>query len=232
MAKIRLVMLSMLAVVAVGAIASASASAAECKQGTEKKFAFCVGSAKTLTEGKEFDIDVASSGENVLEAAGITIKCPKILETLTLLTAEKGVVKFNKFQLHFVECAVTVGEHCVLESALILTEPLNGLAIAKKEVKFYPESGTQFATITILSSGGTCLVAGKDKVVAKEGKAEEGPLCGVPTAETPATSHLVECGGKASNLKFAGKEATFKGNFTATYLAAGKATEYSFIEGT
>jgi hypothetical protein len=218
-------MLGLLAVFAVSAVASASASAAECKKEANKKFVFCAGTAKTLSEGNH-TLKIAGSGEDLLSAAGIKIKCKTIEPTETVLNSTSGVVTFGKFILTFTGCTVTEGEHCVLENATIVTEPLNGKAIAKEEVQFYPEKGTLFATIKINSSGGTCLVAGSDKVVAKEGLEKEGPQCGVPTAETAATSHLVECGSKASHLKFAGKEATFTGNFTATYTEA-----YSIIEG-
>jgi hypothetical protein len=187
-----------------------------------------------LTEGEKFNIDIRQDGsppDYVLSAAGITILCSELLSTLTLQSALKGVIKFGSFQLHFVKCKVAAGEHCVLENELILTEKLNGKVIAKKEVEFYPETGTTFATIKINSSGGECLVAGNDKVVAKEGKAEEGPICLIPSAEEVTASKLLECGAKPSNLKFAGKEAKFSGNFLAIYLVAEKEEKYSYVEG-
>jgi hypothetical protein len=233
MARIRLVLLGLLAVFAVSAVASASASAAECKSEANKKFAFCVGTGKVLTEGEKFNFDVRqpTGATYTLTATGITIVCSELLPTLTLMSALKGVIKFGAFQLHFLKCKITVGEHCVLENELILTEKLNGKVIAKKEIEFYPETGTTFATIVIKSSGGECLIAGSDKVVAKEGKAEEGPVCGVPSAEEVTSSKTVECGAKASNLKFAGKEAKFEGKFNTIYLVAEKEEKFSFVEG-
>jgi hypothetical protein len=57
------VLLSLLILLAVSAVFSASAPAAECKKEVgAKKFALCLGAAKTLTEGTKFDVDIATGG--------------------------------------------------------------------------------------------------------------------------------------------------------------------------
>ncbi len=57
-------------------------------------------------------------------------------------------------------------------------------------------------------------------------------MCGMPSAETAAVSHVVECGAKASSLKFAGKAATFVGAISNTYLnSKGNQVEYALVEG-
>jgi hypothetical protein len=193
-----------------------------------------VGTARTLTEGEKFDVDLTQltvGATSTLAAQDGTVVCKEILPTLTLMSARAGVVKYGTFRLHFVKCKVSEGEHCVLENELILTENLNGKVIAQKEMEFYPESGTLFTTIKINSSGGECLIAGSDRVVAKEGKAEEGPQCSVPSAEEVTASKTVECGAKASNLKFAGKEAKFEGRSNMVLLFGDKEEKFTVIEG-
>jgi hypothetical protein len=154
------------------------------------------------------------------------------------MASTKGSVTIGGFRLHFFECKITEGEHCVLESVetggnkeLILTTTLNGVATTKETMEFYPESGTLFVEIKLGSEDGTCLLAGKDKVVTKEGLEKEGPLCEVPTAETSTKTHVVECGVKESHLRFAGKEAHFRGRFTDTMLIGGNAELWEIIEG-
>ncbi len=232
MSRIRLVVLAAMMVAAVSAIASASASAATCTKEASGKFALCVGTTLVLTEADKLNVDIRSEGETELVAAAITIKCVKILETLTLMDALVGAITFLPFRLHFVECKVTQGEHCVLENELILTAPLEGKVRAKEELEFYPEKGTGFATITVLSSGGTCLVPGKDKVTTENGLEKEGPLCGVADAEKTALLHLVECNPtvKGSMLRFTGA-ATFKGNFDTVLLLSGVEDLWAIVEG-
>ena len=231
MSRIRLILLSMLAVFAVSAVSSASASAAECKKEANKKFVLCIGEPLLLVEG-EFNIDVSSIGKTVLHNGVVTISCEKILPVLVLLDALAGEITILPFVLHFVECSVTLGVHCVLKESLILTLKLVGKVNGKGEIEFYPETGTHFATIEIASSGGTCVSAGKQEVVAKEGHEKEGPLCEVPEAEVTKKLHLIECGKKSSMLKFAGKEATFEGKFDTILLLSGVEDSWDIIEGT
>ncbi len=231
MSRIRLVALAAMMVVAVSAVASASASAEACKKEANGKFALCVGTTLVLTEADKLNVDIRSEGETILVGASVSIKCKKILETLTLMDALAGSITFLPFQLHFVECEVSAGEHCVLENSLILTAPLEGKVRAKEELEFYPEKGTAFATITVLSSGGTCPSPGKLKVTTGEGAEKEGPLCGVADAEKTQNLHLVECGVKSSMLKLAGSAATFKGNFDTVLLLSGVEDLWAFVEG-
>ncbi len=233
MSRIRLVALAAILVVAVSAIASATASAAECKKEANGKFALCIGTTLVLTEADKLNVDIRTSGEYELAGAAITIKCAKLLETLTLMDALGGAITFLPFQLHFIECKVTKGEHCVLENELVLTVPLEGKVRAKEELEFYPEKGINFATITVLSSGGTCAVPGKDKVVTESKNEKEGPLCGAADAEKTQNLHLVECNPsvKSSMLFFAGAAATFKGNFDTVLLLSGVEDLWAIIEG-
>jgi hypothetical protein len=230
MSRLKLLALAALAVVSLNAVASSAASGASCVKEASKKFVLCIGEPLVLTELNKVDVDIRSAGPYTLVAAGITIKCEKIFETLTLMDALGGAVTFLPFQLHFVECKV-VAEHCVLESELILTEKLEGKVNGKEEQEFFPEKGTAFATVKINSSGGTCLVAGSDKVTTKEGLEKEGPLCGDNDAEKTQKLHLVECGSKSSMLKFAGKEATFRGNFDTVLLLEKVEDLWAIIEG-
>ncbi len=231
MSRIRLVALAAMMVVAVSAVASASASAAECKKEANGKFALCVGTTLVLTEADKLNVDIRSEGETTLTGDNLTITCEKILETLTLMDALGGAITFLPFQLHFFPCKITKGEHCVLENELILTAPLEGKVRAKEELEFYPEKGTGFATITVISSGGTCVSPGKLKVTTESGAEKEGPLCGVADAEKTQNLHLVECGVKSSMLKLGGAAATFKGNFDTVLLLSGVEDLWAIIEG-
>ncbi len=231
MSRIRLVVLAAMMVVAVSAVASASASAAECKKEASGKFALCVGTTLVLTEADKLNVDIRSEGETVFTFNGLAISCEKILETLTLMDALAGAITFLPFRPHFVKCKVTQGEHCVLENELILTAPLEGKVRAKEELEFYPEKGTGFATITVLSSGGTCVSPGKLKITSESGAEKEGPLCGVSDAEKTTFLHLVECGVKGSMLKAGGAAATFKGNFDNVLLLSGIEDLWAIIEG-
>ncbi len=231
MSRIRFVALAAMMVAAVSAVASASASAATCTKEASGKFALCVGTTLVLTEADKLNVDIKSEGETELDFNSMTIRCAKILETLTLMDALAGAITFLPFRLHFVECEVTQGEHCVLETELILTAPLEGKVRAKEELEFYPEKGTGFATLTILSSGGTCVSPGKLKVTTESGAEKEGPLCGVADAEKTQNLHLVECGVKSSMLKFGGASASFRGNFDNVLLLSGVEDLWAIVEG-
>ncbi len=186
-----------------------------------------------LTEADKLNVDIRTSGEYTLSWDGLELKCAKILEALTLMDALAGAITFLPFRLHFVECRIVVGEHCVLENELILTAPLEGKVRAKEELEFYPEKGTTFVTLTVLSSGGTCVSPGKGKFTTENGLEKEGPLCGDADLEKTQDLHLVECNPsvKGSMLKFGGQKASFKGNFNNVLLLSGLEDLWAIIEG-
>jgi hypothetical protein len=176
--------------------------------------------------------------EFVLKGSGVEIKCAEILLQLgASLSAGSGVslgIRSAGLVIHFVKCTLPVPENCKIKEELVLTTTLDSSPTPRAEDKktlYFPEKGVTFTTITIEGNGGECLIQGKNAVTAFKGKEGEGPLCNAPDGETTTVLHLTECTGttKNTNLKFAGKEIEFKGNFGV--LLEGMKTKWAVILG-
>jgi hypothetical protein len=236
-AKSRNILFAIFAILAINAVTSASAFAAKCEKKT--------GSGKhVLCVGKELELFVSSAMINVaddtthdyvLSASGVSILCTTVKTPATgnksKIEGAAEVVKLKELVLEFSGCTVSAPANCKVKEAIV-TEKLEGKALAASEVLFFPEAkGTTFATLTLENNGGICTIAGKDKVTTEGKKAEVGPQCVAPNIELEsAFDQLFECKGAKSHLEFINKPAEFSGRFLALFLLAGGVEDLWMIE--
>jgi hypothetical protein len=244
MIRHRPTILCALTALAIYGIVAISAPAAECeKESGKTHFAFCFNEPSTLVEGTFklhiSDDPTAPTKEFILRGAEVEIRCPEILLQLSATIAAGKTVslgaRLGGMVAHFIGCKLPSPAHCSVENELILTRTLDGVPPSSSEednlTLFLPETGDEFTILKIDSSGGTCLIAGIQKVVSLNGREGEGPLCKSPDAETTTTLHLTECTGGTglAHLKFAGKEVEVKGN--CSVLLEGQKTKWAVILG-
>jgi hypothetical protein len=239
MRKATLVVFTALAALAVSATAVIPANAAECKKNTTT-FMLCLGEPLQLTTGT-FNLHTTNDPSPPTKAwvltglsGGTQVTCPEILLSLSAtLTSSSGPasVRGAGIVVHFIGCAAPKPAHCVVNNELIISTTLDGVSVGKDElVLLLPEKGVTFATIKFESSGGTCVIAGNDRVTSENGKEGEGPLCRLPGIEKTTVLHLVECkGGKENSHLEAGLEPVeFTGN-ASVLLTSG--TKWAVILG-
>jgi hypothetical protein len=234
MSRLKLVTLSMLAVMAVGVVASASASAANCEQKANGKFALCLGASPGVLTAGNFSTDVTRDGTSVYELkseSGVEVLCSAINSLGgTILGTTTPAVTILGLVLDFSTCTVEAPAKCTVEEK-ITTESLEGVILKKEEIEFIPTKGEVFAALKFENKGTEiCSLKGQSLLVKTvEGK---GQGCLAPGIETPAKLHLLECRTAKSHLSLGGSPATFKGNFDANLLSSGGVEEtFSVIEG-
>jgi hypothetical protein len=198
MMRIRLLFLSMFAVLAVGAVGATSASASPCVAGGAGDWCFAVelgGILEVFSSRK----DPGTASALAVQGLG-RITCEKAEDLGTFLEGEGPhvdllVIKFSgacKLEQPLESCEV---------AEPIETKPIMGTLLLTNDINFAPETGTEFASVTI--QGNPCLPAA---VLVVKGT----QLCEDNNLNIDLLEHLIECLTSGSNLKASAKAATFE----------------------
>jgi hypothetical protein len=209
------------------AVASSAASGAECVKEKKEQFALCVGGS-LVGETEEFKGAGALSGKTqylIREIpSGFHVICA---EEHTVYVMHGRPARWLRIGWLYLRCR-PLNTKCKIAKEEFKTTELHGEVTKSTLLRMYPESGTTVATIKFESNEGTCLEAGELHITSEGKKEHVGPECRIPTAETEAEEHEMDCEEAHSHLEIGGSEVEIS---MSTALTVSPATKWSIIEG-
>jgi hypothetical protein len=195
---LRTVLVALLATLSLGVLASASASASECPSGVKDgDVALCSGGHEqsglfAFTATKK----VATRQNFTVAKTGISFECTASADKGNFEAGGSGLHVAN-LAIEYSACTIPNPQHCAIAGGKITFEHLKATIETPSGLTLRSE-GTQWGTISIESSGGTCLFANP------AAKVKGAQKCDLPNSTLEAATHELRCEEAGSELTFGG----------------------------